>query len=551
MSKSQKKPVSTYKKFKKIINQAINLFIFPFLWIRKQFQKLWRWLRPIKPKSTNLTHYNLMCIVRVFAPKIFMGGVCKGFTSMWIQALLMGKKEEAHFYKRLNILSKFVANPKNKIDTLKKEIDAIYESQKNPLTRRKLTEDEYEKTEIRAFCEGVALQQSASHVKVFKNPESINVGSKALSQAFTKMSKVIHQMDFDTLNPFTAPKKLEDVKQKITTTTVGVLALTKEELTEYFKALEILLIQKKEQKIAFLLGSDNHATGIYFDTFSKEWHFMDVNNASRAHFNDYCIPANTHSEKLANSIFTSLSVPRVSKSKESPYTVLTVTSFSTQTDPALLQSIQAVGHKLLSTTAMRTNSRGCNTLFLAIVDNETNIVEALIKAGADVNHKFRGISPLIIAAMLYKPEIVKALVKAGATIEIPSSFKLQVLGSMKKKIALWIVIPAIACAASVILGGPVWLSILLGITLITIVATITIRGLLINFFFNREYKKLIENYMEKPSEKNKPAPEPKLSTPSPQKNPTTRVFPIKAPVKSTLENGASEGQTQRRTASPR
>ena len=62
------------------------------------------------------------------------------------------------------------------------------------------------------------------------------------------------------------------------------------------------------------------------------------------------------------------------------------------------------------------NGRGESALFAAIENGTAQDVEAMIKAGADVNkHSESGSTPLTLATNLYKPDIAELLKKSGAT----------------------------------------------------------------------------------------------------------------------------------------
>ena len=64
---------------------------------------------PTRKSCKTLTHDTLIKLVQIFAPTVPNTGVCEGFVSMWIQALLTGKKEEEFFYQRLDVISDSMA----------------------------------------------------------------------------------------------------------------------------------------------------------------------------------------------------------------------------------------------------------------------------------------------------------------------------------------------------------------------------------------------------------------------------------------------------------
>jgi ankyrin repeat protein len=73
-------------------------------------------------------------------------------------------------------------------------------------------------------------------------------------------------------------------------------------------------------------------------------------------------------------------------------------------DPALVRSETFMGY---------------TGLHLAVRSNNSNMVQFLIKAGANVNAEGDGETPLLLAAFYGRPQIAEILLKAGADVNAP------------------------------------------------------------------------------------------------------------------------------------
>lgn len=214
-----------------------------------------------------LPHDDLIDLVRVYAPAISEKGVCEGTTSMWLQAVCTAQKEEENFYKRFDLISKYVLYYKHKTGMIKltKEIDKIYETQKNLKIRKALSEEERDKIEVRAYAESVSIHQDANALKLF--------------------DKYFYQGDKAALYPFTTSARLEKQPDlKLHMDMIGVVAANAGELTGYLEKIKAI-IQKEnqlhpEERGGFLLSSDDHTVGLKFDVPSGKWHYFDINELS-------------------------------------------------------------------------------------------------------------------------------------------------------------------------------------------------------------------------------------------------------------------------------
>ena len=341
---------------------------------------------PTRKSCKTLTHDTLVQLVQIFVTTMPNAGVCEGFISMWIQALLTGKKEEAFFYQRLDAISDYLKN--NTPETLKKEIDAIYLSRLNQSSKLSLSEDSIQKTEIRAFFEAVAIQQE---------PITIDCGD-------------FSQFDKQYLYPLTYSQKLEQQKTILHTTCLGVLTPTRNELADYLTNLQSMIIAKKTAApIAFFLRSDNHSTGFYFDKDSNLWHYLDINQLNKKE-TYYTATSSTY---LANLIFDSFQ-------DIGDYSSFSIAGIYTDTnDCATMSQLNTITLATLNLSIPhdRKNSLGCTALWLACYAGNQPIVDLLLQKGAisSINTKNNnGISPLYVACYNGHRAVVALLLEKGA-----------------------------------------------------------------------------------------------------------------------------------------
>jgi hypothetical protein len=165
-----------------------------------------------------LEHDDLIRLVRVFAPAISEKGVCDGFISMWIQAILTGPNEEKEFYDRLDRISDYLST--HNVDHLKKELSEIFYTQKSAL-------EEYEVT-----LEENLNQNTSFDKKIY------------LKQIVQPNGKVTLAYSFIALNQHNAPEEvkgsinLEEEKDRLTNQTLqSVKSKILTKITEAKKSL--------------------------------------------------------------------------------------------------------------------------------------------------------------------------------------------------------------------------------------------------------------------------------------------------------------------------
>jgi ankyrin repeat protein len=341
----------------------------------------------------NLPHSLLIDLVREFAPAIPDSGVCNGFISMWIQAVETDEpyeeNHESQFYKRLDWLSSYFSHPYQSAEALKKDIDLIF---LNSEKKSGFSKQELEKIDKRAFAESIAIQQ---------DPNALKLTS----------TRYVSQNKKTSLYKLTISKALQFSNNKINSTYIGVIAPSIKKLQQYLDDLQTTLLNiESKKKIAFMLCSDNHSVGMYFNILTKKWRFLNINFLSKKE--TYYFDLN--SNKLAPLIFDSFYDDKNSRTLFSIYHI----SLSYRERLNTVTHLKMITNILLTNSIGRTNSRGYNTLMLASCDGDIDVVEDLIeKCPALVNatNSF-GVTALLIAAQEGHVSIIKKLIKTGAQV---------------------------------------------------------------------------------------------------------------------------------------
>lgn len=336
----------------------------------------------------SFSHNVLNDLVRAFAPNIPNKGVCNGFTSMWLQAVATSDEQENHFYARLNGLSKYLSCSNASISALKTQVEAAYAAQKGRAdTRKSLTVMDAHLFEIRAFAESIAVQQDPTALKIF--PEYTT------------------QRDKKQLYQLTASKVLSEGAHLsiIKFDTIGTIAADKQILEQYFNDLKTILetyyqANPTNRKIGFLLGSDNHAIGVYFHPQLKVWHFLDINQLSgKTHYY-----FSVDSQGLADLIFESYF------DKKSHDTAFTIHYVSTIHDDKLVASLKIIANNLLVSSKDRKNSRGYNTLLLSSIHGNASAVKILFESGQKRKIKdSKSCTPLMYASWNTDPSVADTI----------------------------------------------------------------------------------------------------------------------------------------------
>ena len=84
------------------------------------------------------------------------------------------------------------------------------------------------------------------------------------------------------------------------------------------------------------------------------------------------------------------------------------------------ESYAAVCHLVTDVEVLSTEERN-HVLWYACDEGDLSLVEAVIRAGCDVDHFHRGHTPLMIASIRGHDEVVKELILAGCKVDLWSS----------------------------------------------------------------------------------------------------------------------------------
>ena len=356
--------------------------------------------------TKELTHEQLCTFVYTFAPMVERGGICNGFTAMWLQAVLTSKKDLAVFYQRLDEIS--FELKQNTLAQLKEEIDSIL------MLKTDLIEETLKKTELRAFAEAVAIQQDPSRVL---NNHNLSPEKK------------------EVLYPLTASKKTEEQHIKFNINPIGSLMPTLSELELYLEKMQTeLKIQAPNETIGFMINSTDHTTGVYLDPDSGKFHFLDINTFGR--YATYHLEVNA--KELAPLIFDSFST------KKESYGPIRILAVSTTDNTTLISALKNMAQTSLLTNRsfLRHTPNNQHTLGLACEEGDIETVALLLKEPDIENmlnssYEKEGNTPLFLACEGGHTEIVKLLLATKnnemiKSIEKPN-FEKQTALSVSKK----------------------------------------------------------------------------------------------------------------------
>lgn len=333
--------------------------------------------------TKSLTHKLLSDFVLAFAPMIDKRGICNGFTSMLLQAACTSKEDLALFYQRLDDIA--LELKKNTPSGIKADIDNLYQSQKNSINKIALTEEGLKKTELRAFAEGIAIQQDPGHV--FNSSQ-------------------FYQDNKNMLYSLTASKKIEANQLKLNINTVGNIIPDLLELECYLEQMQSeLKAHAQDPFIGFMLNSPDHSTGVFLDPDSGKFHFIDINTFGQ----NPTYHVDVDAKELAPLLFNLLCA------KNEVYCPIRVVAFSTAEHIPLVSTLKNMALKSLFTENhfLRQTTKQQHILSVACTEGDVEIVSLLLNdpnidsmLNAPNNN---GETPLFLACEYGHTEIVKLL----------------------------------------------------------------------------------------------------------------------------------------------
>lgn len=180
-----------------------------------------------------------------------MKGFCLGAAISWLQASFI--HDERSFTARIDFLIKF-------IDDEGDFLAAVADAKQKVRTKKPLTADETQLLEILAWFDTLMLHQQPNQFKEL-------------------FSQEITQHEIIEISHFTQSKAAEGSTMAQLYNDINIYSL--EQLKQYLDAFPLavakLVPSLKDTRLGFILGSNDHGIAITFDTTTKQWSFMDIN----------------------------------------------------------------------------------------------------------------------------------------------------------------------------------------------------------------------------------------------------------------------------------
>jgi hypothetical protein len=177
-------------------------------------------------------------------------GFCAGVAISWLQASFI--HDERSFTARIDFLIKFIKEGG--------EFSAFTDAKQKVITKKPLTADEIQLLDILAWFDTLMLHQQPFEFK----------------EVF---SKEMYQSNIIEISRFTQSKAAEGSTLIELYTDANIYSL--EQLKQYLEAFPLaaakLAPPLKDTRLGFLLKSMAHAVAITFDTTTKQFSFMDIN----------------------------------------------------------------------------------------------------------------------------------------------------------------------------------------------------------------------------------------------------------------------------------
>lgn len=324
-------------------------------------------------------HGKIQKTLRSFVPALPENeGICHGFSLMWLQAAMTSKEALQQFYDRVRYAA-LSENTQNEVEGILK--DYLRSKKRNSDDRP--TESDIMIIEMRAFFECMAIYQAPDLFDDFFN-------------------ETVYQTEINKTFLLAQNQRLES-SEPLTFCTIGPLHVTKDELSEYLLNLEkaILSKDKVDDRIGFLLSSENHSIGIYYDAEIQKWAFLNINHLK--------IQVNWHQTmnhvELSERIYSSFKL--ISSSQE---VTLNAKAILNLNQMKLLDDFIDIRDKYFEKIYHHQNIE--NLLFLAVYDNQLDIVKKILThAAVDINYinPSEGVTPLWVACEQRNLEIVQCM----------------------------------------------------------------------------------------------------------------------------------------------
>ena len=327
-----------------------------------------------------ISHKQLIDIAKGLGYTSDPSGVCHGVALMGAQAILLNDTESfnTRLRKLFILMKQHKENPTSLFDAIRKDFDIL------PL------------------FEGIELYQQG-----VKYPHLFDKDKKSLMQFSPNFISHISEL--------VMPDALRDKGGiSIVERTTGIYDL--EEMTQYFRSLTDNI--SFEEPLILLLSSPQHGLSVQYNTQTQRWNYIDAN---------YLETRTIRTDDLAKALFKSFETPTnsqiimkaaflvVGNEANSPSLQRSLNSWESSQDFKEIQ--QATPKKI----AFITPGIATSWLSVALGNNDVKTVEALIKAGVDVNQKLpKNIcTPLTYAVTMGQVEMVQMLIGMKADVNAP------------------------------------------------------------------------------------------------------------------------------------
>ncbi|MBS0634444.1 MAG: ankyrin repeat domain-containing protein [Verrucomicrobia bacterium] len=248
-------------------------------------------------------------------------------------------------------------------------------------------EERQERTQILAFCDGVALYQ--------KGYSDENRGFLVNRVGVQDNSVVAKEL---------APLDLVKKEGEICKVDAFSDVFTRDELVVYFSHIRNV-VEEAMFPIAITLSCKNHRTNVGYSPLYKRWYLVDVNFPPTHHKQDI--------RELVEDIFT--------KYRNDSVMVVTCEVFTTEKNAKIKEGIFTT-HEVTVEKAALSDSWGNTWLIRAAERGDLQTVQALLSHGAAINQITNlGATALSLAAEHGRVDVVSHLLTKNADVNIPDT----------------------------------------------------------------------------------------------------------------------------------